>query len=340
MAEVEDEAQSSASARDNKEVDGTGRLPVHALWCCPRCKSAIAAIQARTSSRAFVCEDSHCELSQTGFPALDGIPVLVDFENSVLCRDEVQRSGGTSYKPRSMGLLHKLHGFFWKSAGPTAINADRFIAEAKHLDAHPTILVIGGGTIGNDADALYRDSDLALIGTDIYKSDLTQIIADGHQLPIASDTIHGVWIQAVLEHVLTPEQVVAEIHRVLVPQGLVYAETPFMQQVHEGAYDFTRFTLSGHRWLFRHFEEIDGGITRGPAVVMLWAIRYFIGSLFGSHKIGTMAATGLFWLRYFETLCRHAYAADAASAIYFLGRRSEHTMKPKDIVAYYKGAQK
>jgi len=55
----------------------------------------------------------------------------------------------------------------------------------------------------------------------------------------------AVWIQAVLEHVLDPVRVVAEIHRVLRPGGLVYSEIPFMQEVHEGAYDFTRFRLSG-----------------------------------------------------------------------------------------------
>jgi SAM-dependent methyltransferase len=279
-------------------------------------------------------------MSQAGFPALDGIPVLVDFDNSILSREKVQLSGGSSYKERSTGFLHKIHGFFSRSCGPTTANADRFIAEAKRLDAHPTILVIGGGTIGSDAEALYCDPDLNLIGTDIYKSDLTLIIADGHQLPLASGAIHGVWVQAVLEHVLTPAQVVAEIHRVLVPDGVVYAETPFMQQVHEGPYDFTRFTPSGHRWLFRHFEEIDGGITRGPSVVMLWSIRYFVASLFGSYKVGTMAATGLFWLRYFERLARPRYAADGASAVYFLGRRSERVIKPKDIIAYYKGAQR
>ena len=67
-----------------------------------------------------------------------------------------------------------------------------------------------------------------------------------------------------LEHVLEPELVVAEIHRVLMPDGLVYAGTPFMQQVHEGPYDFMRFTESGHRWLFRRFERLASGATGGP----------------------------------------------------------------------------
>lgn len=318
----------------------TNKLLVHALVRCPRCKSRIATVEAGAPARAFVCQSSDCELSQDGFPSLDGVPVLVDFDNSILSREKVQLSGGGSYKERSTGFLDKIHSFFWRSSAPTTANADRFIAEAKRLDARPIILVIGGGTIGSDAEALYRDPDVDLIGTDIYKSELTMVIADGHQLPLASGAIHGVWIQAVLEHVLTPDQVVSEIHRVLVPGGVVYAETPFMQQVHEGPYDFTRFTRGGHRWLFRHFEEIDAGITRGPAVVMLWSIRYFVASLFGSYKIGTMVATAVFWLRYFERLAHPRYAADGASAVYFLGRRSERAIRPKELIAYYQGAQR
>ena len=54
-------------------------------------------------------------------------------------------------------------------------------------------------------------------------------------------------IQAVLEHVMYPNKVVSEIYRVLKNDGLIYSETPFMQQVHEGPYDFSRFTESGHR---------------------------------------------------------------------------------------------
>jgi 2-polyprenyl-3-methyl-5-hydroxy-6-metoxy-1,4-benzoquinol methylase len=81
---------------------------------------------------------------------------------------------------------------------------------------------------------------------------------------------------AVLEHVLEPQRCVDEIHRVLAPDGLVYTTTPFMQQVHMGEYDFTRFTRSGHRWLFREFEEIDSGLATGPASVVVWTVEYFL----------------------------------------------------------------
>ena len=32
------------------------------------------------------------------------------------------------------------------------------------------------------------------------------------------------------------------------------------------------------------------------------------------------------------------YASDAASAVYFLGRKSNSAIGPRDMVAYYKGA--
>lgn len=69
--------------------------------------------------------------------------------------------------------------------------------------------------------------------------------------------------------------------RVLKPHGMLYAETPFMQQVHERAYDFTRFTANGHRWLFRRFEQIDAGVNRGSGAgpALAWSVRYLYGPL-------------------------------------------------------------
>ena len=70
-----------------------------------------------------------------------------------------------------------------------------------------------------------------------------------------------------------------EIYRVLNKKGIVYAETPFMQQVHEGAYDFARFTVLGHRYLFKDFEMIEIGGNKGPEFVLAWAVRYFFWAL-------------------------------------------------------------
>lgn len=52
---------------------------------------------------------------------------------------------------------------------------------------------------------------------------------------------------------VNPYRCINEVYRVLNENGIVYASTPFMLQVHMGKFDFTRFTHSGHRRLFRNF---------------------------------------------------------------------------------------
>jgi SAM-dependent methyltransferase len=203
----------------------------------------------------------------------------------------------------------------------------------------PLVLVIGGGTVGNGVEELYRQRRARVIAFDIYASPLTQFIADAHRLPIADGAIDAVVVQAVLEHVLDPAEVVGEISRVLREDGLVYAETPFMQQVHAGAYDFTRFTASGHRSLFRGFDEIAAGPVAGPGTQLLWSIDHLVRGLLRSELAGKLARGLLWWLRSLDPLVPTAFAMDSASAFFFLGRRSDRELTPDEIVGYYRGAQ-
>ena len=56
-------------------------------------------------------------------------------------------------------------------------------------------------------------------------------------------------------------------------------QTPFMQQVHEGAYDFTGYTVLGHRYLFRDFEALDFGGNKGANVALAWSIKIFVWAI-------------------------------------------------------------
>jgi hypothetical protein len=147
-------------------------------------------------------------------------------------------------------------------------------------------------------------------------------------------------VQAVLEHVVDPERVVGEIWRVLRQDGLVYAETPFLQQVHAGAYDFFRFTSSGHRYLFRRFTELAAGPVAGPGTQLLWSVDHLVRGLTRSELAGKVARGVCFWLRYLDRAIPEAYAMDDASAYYFLGRRAETELAPAELVEYYRGAQR
>jgi SAM-dependent methyltransferase len=216
-----------------------------------------------------------------------------------------------------------------------AKNCDLFLSLVKAETKYPRILIIGGGEVGLGADKLYSDPDIELIGTDVYASPHTVLLCDAHKLPFESQTFDGIWIQAVLEHVLDPHVVAGEIHRVLNQDGYVYAETPFMQQVHERAYDFSRFTRSGHRWLFGRFEEISSGAITGPATAFLWSMRYLLRALGAGEKISRGIVLLFFWIRFIDRFCQPQKSLDAAGGVFFLGRRSETRISAASMAKYY-----
>jgi hypothetical protein len=131
------------------------------------------------------------------------------------------------------------------------------------------------------------------------------------------------------------------MHRVLKPAGLVYAETPFMQQVHMGRYDFTRFTALGHRRLFRRFEEISAGIAVGPGSALGWSLAYFLSSFARNKRsrrlLSAFGRVLFFWLRSFDAVLTTDSASDAAGGFYFLGRRSDQTLPDRDLIKQYSG---
>jgi SAM-dependent methyltransferase len=299
---------------------------------CPRCSSPL-----REQGAQLRCTSADCEYHTTGFPVVNAQPVLIDFPASVFDRKMYLGSNGSALDRdvtrKSIGS--RLHRFAFGKNPVAAANCRQFLDLLKETSKRPCVLVIGGGAIGSGADQLYDDPTIELIGTDVYASQYTVLVADGHKLPFEDGMFDGVWVQAVLEHVLEPATVVAEIHRVLRPKGLVYAETPFMQQVHERAYDFSRFTQSGHRWLFRQFAEISAGPVSGPGVALIWSIRYFLRALGAGDKMSRVISLPFFWIRYLDRFARGRAVADAACGFFFLGRRSDQAINPYSMLRYY-----
>ena len=284
------------------------------------------------------CTSATCKQHATPFEFVDGQCVLVDFDESVLEREEFKKRRGASVIKRDPGnrsLRSRIRAMLL-GTNPVASNfSSRIKDDLLAASPQPTLLVIGGGAIGSGAAALYNQGSFRVIGLDIYPSDYTTFVADAHRLPLATGSVDAVWIQAVLEHVIDPQTVVGEIHRVLKPEGLVFADTPFMQQVHEGAYDFTRFTLNGHRWLFKRFALIDAGYVGGPGTVLRWSVAYLFRAIFRSNRVGNAFKALFFLLRYLDGFAAGRYSADAACGVFFYGRRSDHNIGPKDVIRFY-----
>ena len=112
-----------------------------------------------------------------------------------------------------------------------------------------------------------------------------------------------------------------------------------MQQVHEGAYDFTRYTVLGHRYLFKNFESIDFGGNGGPEVVLFWSIRYFFWSVFRSKRFSRLVGfLAEILLRPLSIFVSKKSLFDASSGVFFLGYKKQNfSISHKELTELYKG---
>jgi SAM-dependent methyltransferase len=77
---------------------------------------------------------------------------------------------------------------------------------------------------------------------------------DGGRIPVEDAQFDAVICSQVLEHVFTPTEFLAELHRVLRPGGLLLLTTPFVWDEHSQPYDFGRYSSFG----LRHVIEEAG----------------------------------------------------------------------------------
>lgn len=311
-------------------------------FVCPACHEGVLTQghEPRPTYDCFSCGQS--------YPVVNGCPVLVNEAGSLFSlADFTERAGKTtmdlqplserSFKERLKGRLHS-----WapsKSCSVCDYEPQDFIAERVAENPDARILVVGAGDMDFEA---FGDENI--VYSDVALGPLTTVVSDAHDLPFEDGYFDAVIVVAVLEHVLDPARVASEIARVIKPAGCVYANTPFMQQVHMGRYDFTRFTHLGHRRLWRDFDEIRAGVANGSGVALSWAAEYWVRTVFGKSKIETLACFAIRFLmtpfRWSDKFLKHKPGVyDAASAYFFAGRKRDCPLSDHEILAAYKGKQ-
>ncbi len=302
------------------------------MYVCPKCRRDLKYLYDGSGLQCTECDSC--------YPIVNGKPVLLRENNDAfLAKDYIKILDEKTR--RSLGLGRYLPSNSVNLAQKRVLH--NYSKELDNTAGKRSILIVGSGRQRQLLwSRLGSNPDNELLCCDVDTSADVDLFCDAHDLPFSDETFDGVITTAVLEHVLYPERVAAEITRVLKKGGLLYSEIPFLQYVHEGAYDFTRFTLSGHRRLFNHFQQLDAGMVAGPGTALVWSLERF-SMAFCSRSSTTKLAQAVvrimtFWIKYFDYVFSEMPAAmDGASCTYFFGKKIESMVPDAEIIDGYVG---
>jgi SAM-dependent methyltransferase len=122
--------------------------------------------------------------------------------------------------------------------------------EMARPDAPDLVLDLGCGDAASAKVFRAVRPDVRWVGLDIADSDLARavtteevILYDGEHIPLATGSIPLIYSRQVLEHVRHPEQVLAEVARVLTPGGIFIGSTSHLEPYH--AYSLWNYTPYG-----------------------------------------------------------------------------------------------
>ena len=311
-------------------------------------KEDLICVSCKYSLEETIVENDsmQCINCQITYPLVNNIPVIINVSESVFSFSDFTKQKNLFFDISKKGKTQSFISRILPSIGGNNIGKINFkfletLLKKNNPQKKSRLLVIGGSIVGEGMSDFINSNYLDIIESDVSFGPRTKIIFDAHSIPYKDESFDCIIAQAVLEHVIDPVKCVSEIHRVLKPNGIVYAETPFMQQVHGGPYDFTRYTRSGHRKLFQNFKEIKSGLTAGSGTALAWSYQYFLLSLFGYNQtlqllIKSFARLTGFWIKYFDYLTRlNERDSDGASGLYFIGTKSSEQLSDKELINYY-----
>jgi SAM-dependent methyltransferase len=298
---------------------------------CPTCGSRL-----RRDADHFSCGDHTFGMS------IQRIPVLIDPAKSIVDPTSFDLgSEAKTAKRRRGALLDVLAKLLIRLQPERTLRvtdftgADAAAQIAREID-DPDFLILGAGS---SKPRIWRGN---IIATDIRPIPGLDYVCDAHDLPFEDECFDAVIITAVLQHVLAPWRVVAEIKRVLRPRGFVFATSPFIAQVHGGRYDFTRWTFTGHRAMFAGFRMLQAGIAIGPTTALAWTITHWLATWSEGRRyrwVVNNAMVFVAWpfLQIDRWLARKPGAYDGAGGFYFFGQKSERRLTAREILAEHRG---
>jgi SAM-dependent methyltransferase len=124
----------------------------------------------------------------------------------------------------------------------------------------------------------YIGVDMETTGHD-HTNSKVDVFYDGKHLPFADAHFDSLFCSEVLEHIFNPDEILAEINRVLKPGAKALFTVPFCWNEHEVPYDYARYSSFGITHLLQKngFKVMalqkSGGFVH--VVAQLWALYFF-----------------------------------------------------------------
>ena len=118
-------------------------------------------------------------------------------------------------------------------------------AAIRNLDLPEPVLDLGSGSVGTSSyhDIIIAFRSLKTISLDIQRGRRPDVQADAQGcLPFAKGSFSSCLALNLLEHVLYPDLLLAEIHRVLRVDGRLVIAVPFLYRIHGDPSDYFRYT--------------------------------------------------------------------------------------------------
>jgi SAM-dependent methyltransferase len=117
---------------------------------------------------------------------------------------------------------------------------------------------------GNKPYSLWFDQAkiIQYIGLDVIESpEVDVVVKPAERWPFKDGSFDCIMMTQTLEHLENPNHTLAELKRVLKPEGVLVLTVPFIYPVHGEPYDFKRYTTYGLNQLFSkdfHLKEVKG----------------------------------------------------------------------------------
>ncbi len=309
---------------------------------CPGCQKSIDYSETR-----IVCPS--CKSSYVVF---NGIPILVHEEHSYLKARTILEDFCNSAE-RTEPRIYKKVIFKILNFSPTIYSRKRmqeiglifseFISEytIKTGNHHLRILVLGGGTSGNIFNSMKFSTECEVIVSDIYLSNVVDIVCDGTNIPFEDNTFDVILAEGVLEHVIKPDLLVDETHRTLKKNGLVLISTPFMLGVHMPVADYQRWSRLGLIGLFRKFTVVECKQIEGVLVAIAYMISYLMMTLSPQKfKVVTKLLINFLvgFFKYIDPLVRNLQQSeDVCASLYYVGTKSDFEILDYEVNSRFTG---